>query len=107
MNEKKTFSDGSLKKSVKGSVEIIATTNSKGDIIPKRPDKLNIALNMNKKLTEEIEATFKSREKFNIDSMETVKLEDDIKGSILDDSDKDNTGSSFYADPVDALKEVS
>lgn len=107
LNEKKTFSDGSLKKSVKGSVEIIATTNSKGDIIPKRPDKLNIALNMNKKLTEEIEATFKSREKFNIDSMETVKLEDDIKGSILDDSDKDNTGSSFYADPVDALKEVS
>lgn len=105
--DKKNLSDSSLKKSFNGSSEIIATTNSKGDVVPKRPDKLNIVMNMNKKLTEEIEATFKSRENHNAESMETVKLEDDyLKDPIGDDSDKDNTGSPFYADPVDALKEV-
>ncbi|XP_063828896.1 protein sprint isoform X7 [Ostrinia nubilalis] len=107
LNEKKNLSDSSLMKSFNGSNELIATTNSKGDVVPKRPDKLNIALNMNKKLTEEIEATFKNRENYNTESMETIKLEDDcIKEPILDDSDKDNTGSPFYADPVDALKEA-
>ncbi|XP_075977177.1 src homology 2 domain-containing protein sprint isoform X7 [Anticarsia gemmatalis] len=108
LNEKKNLSDSSLKKSFKGSNEIIATTNSKGDTIPKRPDKLNISLNMNKKLTEEIEAVIKNRENYSIESMETVKLEDDcIKDSIGDDSEKDNAGSPFYADPVDALKEAA
>lgn len=108
LNEKKNLSDSSLKKSFNTSSEIIATTNSKGEIVPKRPDKLNIVMNMNKKLTEEIEATFKNRENYSTESMETIKLEDDcIKEPILDDSDKDNTGSPFYADPVDALKEVS
>ncbi|KAL0828890.1 hypothetical protein ABMA28_003795 [Loxostege sticticalis] len=107
LNEKKTLSDSSLKKSFNTSSEIIATTNSKGEIVPKRPDKLNIVMNMNKKLTEEIEATFKNRENYSTESMETIKLEDDcIKEPILDDSDKDNTGSPFYADPVDALKEA-
>lgn len=108
LNEKKNFSDGSLKKSFSGSNEIIATTNSKGEIIPKRPDKLNISMNMNKKLTEEIKTAFKNRENHNIESMETVKLEDDcIKDCNGDDSEKDNAGSPFYADPVDTLKEVS
>lgn len=108
LNEKKTLSDSSLKKSFKGSSEIIATTNSKGDIIPKRPDKLNISLNMNKKLTEEIEAVIKSRENYSTESMETMKLEDDcVLNSLGDESEKDNAGSPFYADPVDALKEVS
>lgn len=107
LNEKKTLSDGSLQKNFKGSNEIIATTNSKGEAIPKRPDKLNISLNMNKKITEEIEAALKNRENHNTESMETVKLEDDMKQSNLDESDKDNTGSPYYADPVDALKEVN
>ncbi|XP_026330820.1 protein sprint isoform X5 [Hyposmocoma kahamanoa] len=107
LNEKKNFSDGSLKKSFSGSNEIIATTNSKGEIIPKRPDKLNISMNMNKKLTEEIKTAFKNRENHNIESMETVKLEDDcIKDCNGDDSEKDNAGSPFYADPVDTLKEA-
>ncbi|XP_062529616.1 protein sprint isoform X19 [Bombyx mori] len=106
LNEKKTLSDGSLQKNFKGSNEIIATTNSKGEAIPKRPDKLNISLNMNKKFTEEIEAALKNRENHNTESMETVKLEDDMKQSNLDESDKDNTGSPYYADPVDALKEA-
>lgn len=106
LNEKKTLSDGSLQKNFKGSNEIIATTNSKGEAIPKRPDKLNISLNMNKKITEEIEAALKNRENHNTESMETVKLEDDMKQSNLDESDKDNTGSPYYADPVDALKEA-
>ncbi|CAK1582869.1 unnamed protein product [Parnassius mnemosyne] len=106
-SEKKNLSDSSLKKSFNGSSEIIATTNSKGEIVPKRPDKLNIALNMNKKLTEEIEAALKHRENYRIESMETVKLEDDCtEDAIADDSEKDNTGSPFYADPVDALKEA-
>lgn len=84
---------------------MIATTNSKGDVVPKRPDKLNIAMNMNKKLTEEIEATFRSRENFYTESMETVKVEDVMTNG--EESEKDNTGSPFYADPVDALKEVN
>ncbi|XP_049874840.1 protein sprint isoform X6 [Pectinophora gossypiella] len=108
LNEKKNLSDSSLKKSFNGSTEIIATTNSKGEIIPKRPDKLNIAMNMNKKLTEEIEASFKNREVHNnTESMETVKLEDCIKDPVDDDSEKDNAGSPFYADPVDAIKEAA
>lgn len=108
LNEKKTLSDGSLKKSFKGSNEIIATTNSKGEIIPKRPDRLNIAMNMNKKLTEEIEAVVKNRENYSIESMETIKIEDEsVLNSMGEDSEKDNAGSPFYADPVDALKEVS
>lgn len=108
LNEKRNFSDNSLNKSFGGSTEIIATTNSKGEIIPKRPDKLNISMNMNKKLTEEIEASFKNRENYNTESMETVKIEDDYtKDPIDDDSEKDNAGSPFYADPVDTLKEVS
>lgn len=106
LNEKRNLSDSSLKKSFKHSNEIIATTNSKGDVIPKRPDQLNISSNMNKRLTEEIEAVFKNRENVNIESMETVKIEDSIQEHFGDDSDKDNTGSPFYADPVDALKEV-
>ncbi|CAG4996643.1 unnamed protein product [Parnassius apollo] len=107
LSEKKNLSDSPLKKSFNGSTEIIATTNSKGEIVPKRPDKLNIALNMNKKLTEEIEAALKHRENYRIESMETIKLEDDCtKDAIADDSEKDNTGSPFYADPVDALKEA-
>ncbi|KAL4711162.1 hypothetical protein ACJJTC_009533, partial [Scirpophaga incertulas] len=107
LNDKKNRSENSLKKSLNGSNEIIATTNSKGDIVPKRPDKLNITMNMNKKLNEEIEATLKTRENYSIESMETVKLEDDcVKETIDEDSEKDNTGSPFYADPVDALKEA-
>ncbi|XP_063894636.1 protein sprint isoform X5 [Helicoverpa armigera] len=108
LNEKKTLSDSSLKKSFRGSNEIIATTNSKGDVIPKRPDKLNISMNMNKKLTEEIEAVIKIRENYSSESMETMKLEDDCAlNSIGDESEKDNAGSPFYADPVDALKEAA
>lgn len=108
LNEKKNLSDSSLKKSFSGSNEIIATTNSKGDIVPKRPDKLSITMNMNKKLTEEIEAAFKNRENHTAESMETVKLEDDcVKDFNGDESEKDNAGSPFYADPVDAIKEVS
>uniref|UniRef100_A0A2H1V532 SFRICE_000488 n=1 Tax=Spodoptera frugiperda TaxID=7108 RepID=A0A2H1V532_SPOFR len=108
LNEKKTLSDGSLKKSFKGSNEIIATTNSKGEIIPKRPDRLNIAMNMNKKLTEEIEAVVKNRENYSIESMETIKIEDEsVLNSMGEDSEKDNAGSPFYADPVDALKEAA
>ncbi|XP_045484735.1 protein sprint isoform X6 [Pieris rapae] len=102
--EKKNLSDNSLKKSFNGSNEIIATTNSKGDVIPKRPDKLNIALNMNKKLTEEIEAALKNKN-HTTESMETVKLEDDCTNG--DESEKDNAGSPFYADPVDTLKEAA
>ncbi|XP_068628111.1 protein sprint isoform X6 [Battus philenor] len=106
--EKKHLSDNSLKKSYNGSCEIIATTNSKGEIVPKRPDKLNIALNMNKKLTEEIEAALRNRENYRTESMETVKLEDDCtKDPVTEDSEKDNAGSPFYADPVDALKEAA
>ncbi|XP_047534039.1 protein sprint isoform X4 [Vanessa atalanta] len=105
LNEKRNLSDNSLKKSFNGSNEIIATTNSKGDVVAKRPDKLNIVMNMNKKLTEEIEATLKIRENHNIESMETVKMEDDyIK---RDDSEKEHAGSPFYADPVDAIKEAA
>ncbi|KAF9420775.1 hypothetical protein HW555_003123, partial [Spodoptera exigua] len=108
LNEKKTLSDGSLKKSFKGSNEIIATTNSKGDIVPKRPDRLNIAMNMNKKLTEEIEAAVKNRENYSIESMETIKIEDESgPNSMGEESEKDNAGSPFYADPVDALKEAA
>ncbi|XP_035437956.2 protein sprint isoform X2 [Spodoptera frugiperda] len=108
LNEKKTLLDGSLKKSFKGSNEIIATTNSKGEIIPKRPDRLNIAMNMNKKLTEEIEAVVKNRENYSIESMETIKIEDEsVLNSMGEDSEKDNAGSPFYADPVDALKEAA
>ncbi|XP_060804255.1 protein sprint isoform X2 [Amyelois transitella] len=110
LNDKKNFSDSSLKKSFNGSNEIIATTNSKGDVVPKRPDKLNIVINMNKKLTEEIEAALKNRDNENCsaESMETVKLEDDcVKAPIEDDSDKDNAGSPFYADPVDAINEAA
>ncbi|XP_072932845.1 protein sprint isoform X7 [Epargyreus clarus] len=107
-NEGKNLSDSSLKKSFNGSSEIIATTNSKGDIVPKRPDKLNIVMNMNKKLTEEIEAAFKNRENHTTESMETVKLEDDcVKDFNGDESEKDNAGSPFYADPVDAIKEAA
>ncbi|XP_045512355.1 protein sprint isoform X5 [Pieris brassicae] len=102
--EKKNLSDSSLKKSFNGSNEIIATTNSKGDVIPKRPDKLNIALNMNKKLTDEIEAALKNKN-HTTESMETVKLEDDFTN--VDGSEKDNAGSPFYADPVDTLKEAA
>ncbi|CAH2090290.1 unnamed protein product [Euphydryas editha] len=105
LNEKRNFSDNSLKKSFNGSNEIIATTNSKGEVVPKRPDKLNISMNMNKKLTEEIEAALKIRDKHNIESMETVKLEDDCVKH--EDSDKDHAGSPFYADPVDAIKEAA
>ncbi|XP_013172899.1 PREDICTED: protein sprint isoform X5 [Papilio xuthus] len=105
--EKKNLSDNSLKKSFNGSCEIIATTNSKGEIVAKRPDKLNITSNMNKKLNEEIEAALKSRENYRTESMETVKLEDDTKEPISEDTDKDNAGSPFYADPVDALKEAA
>lgn len=107
--EKKNFSDNSLKKSMSmsSSSELIATTNSKGEVVPKRPDKLNIAMNMNKKLTEEIEAAFKNKERITTESIETVKLEDDCKDLITDDTEKDNAGSPFYADPVDAIKEVS
>lgn len=104
LNEKRNFSDKSIKKSFNGSNEIIATTNSKGEVVAKRPDKLNIAMNMNKKLTEEIEAALKIRENHNIESMETVKLEDDC--GKCEDSDKEHAGSPFYADPVDAIKEV-
>ncbi|XP_045499646.1 protein sprint isoform X5 [Colias croceus] len=108
LNEKKNLSDNSLKKSFNGSSEIIATTNSKGDVVAKRPDKLNIVLNMNKKLTEEIEAALKNRENHNAESMETVKLEDDSsKDYNGEDSEKDNAGSPFYADPVDTLKEAA
>lgn len=108
LNDKKTLSDSSLKKSFKDSNEIIATTNSKGNVVPKRPDKLNISSNMNKKLTEEIEAVIKHRENYSCESMETMKLEDDcILTSMGEESEKDNAGSPFYADPVDALKEVS
>ncbi|XP_038212776.1 protein sprint isoform X2 [Zerene cesonia] len=108
LNEKKNLSDNSLKKSFNGSSEIIATTNSKGDVVAKRPDKLNIVLNMNKKLTEEIEAALKNRDNHNAESMETVKLEDDcLKDCNGEDSEKDNAGSPFYADPVDALKEAA
>lgn len=92
--------------SLNGTSEIIATTNSKGEVVAKRPDKLNIAMNMNKKLTEEIEAALKLRENHNnIESMETVKLEDDCTRG--EDSEKEHAGSPFYADPVDAIKEVS
>ncbi|CAG9583151.1 unnamed protein product [Danaus chrysippus] len=105
LNEKKNYSTNSLKKkSFNGSNEIIATTNSKGEVVAKRPDKLHIAMNMNKKLTEEIEAALKIRENHNIESMETVKLEDDTQD---DDSDKEHAGSPFYADPVDAIKEAA
>ncbi|XP_063385320.1 protein sprint isoform X7 [Cydia fagiglandana] len=108
LSEKRKLSETSLKNSFNGSNELIATTNSKGDIIPKRPDKLSISMNMNKKLTEEIEATFKNSENHNTESMETVKLEDDcVKQMNGDDSDKDNAGSPFYADPVDTLKEAA
>lgn len=108
LSEKRKLSETSLKNSFNSSNELIATTNSKGDVVAKRPDKLNISMNMNKKLTEEIEATFKNRENHNAESMETVKLEDDcVKEMNGDDSDKDNAGSPFYADPVDTLKEVS
>lgn len=111
LNEKKTyFSDSSLKKSFNSSNEIIATTNSKGDVVAKRPDKLSIAMNMNKKLTEEIEAAFKNRDNrdnYNTESMETVKLEDDCEENNGHGSENDNAGSPFYADPVDTLKEVS
>ncbi|XP_032518530.2 protein sprint isoform X4 [Danaus plexippus] len=105
LNEKKNYSTNSLKKkSFNGSNEIIATTNSKGEVVAKRPDKLHIVMNMNKKLTEEIEAALKIRENHNIESMETVKLEDDTQD---DDSDKEHAGSPFYADPVDAIKEAA
>ncbi|XP_063625447.1 protein sprint isoform X5 [Cydia splendana] len=108
LSEKRKLSETSLKNSFNGSNELIATTNSKGDIIPKRPDKLSISMNMNKKLTEEIEATFKNSENHNTESMETVKLEDDcVKQMNGGDSDKDNAGSPFYADPVDTLKEAA
>ncbi|XP_063364812.1 protein sprint isoform X7 [Cydia amplana] len=108
LSEKRKLSETSLKNSFNGSNELIATTNSKGDIIPKRPDKLSISMNMNKKLTEEIEATFKNSGNHNTESMETVKLEDDcVKQMNGDDSDKDNAGSPFYADPVDTLKEAA
>ncbi|XP_063538213.1 protein sprint isoform X5 [Cydia strobilella] len=108
LSEKRKLSETSLKNSFNGSNELIATTNSKGDIIPKRPDKLSISMNMNKKLTEEIEATFRNSENHNTESMETVKLEDDcVKQMNGDDSDKDNAGSPFYADPVDTLKEAA
>lgn len=108
LDEKKThFSDASFKKSLNSSNDIIATTNSKGEVVAKRPDKLNIAMNINKKLTEEIKAAFKSRENFNIESMETVKLEDDSVKDSGEGSENENAGSPFYADPVDALKEVS
>ncbi|XP_073946099.1 src homology 2 domain-containing protein sprint isoform X8 [Choristoneura fumiferana] len=108
LSEKRKLSETSLKNSFNGSNELIATTNSKGDVVAKRPDKLNISMNMNKKLTEEIEATFKNRENHNAESMETVKLEDDcIKEMNGNDSDKDNAGSPFYADPVDTLKEAA
>lgn len=107
LNDKKNMSDGSLKKTFSSSTDIIATTNSKGEIVPKRPDKLNIIRNMNKQLTDEIEATLLKKESNNIESMETVKLEDDSgKEDAVNDSEKDNTGSPYYADPVDALKEV-
>lgn len=106
--EKKNFSDLSLKKCFDDPSELIATTNSKGDVVPKRPDKLSIAMNMNKKLTDEIEAAFKNKDRINADSMETVKLEDDYcKELIANDAEKDNAGSPFYADPVDAITEVS
>ncbi|XP_050668792.1 protein sprint isoform X6 [Leptidea sinapis] len=108
LDEKKNLSNNSLKKSFNDSNEIIATTNSKGDVIPKRPDKLNITQNMNKKLTEEIEAALKNRENHNAESMETVKLEDEnSKDFTGEDSEKDHAGSPFYADPVDTLKEAS
>lgn len=106
LNEKKHFSDNSLKKSFNESSELIATTNSKGEVVPKRPDKLNIALNINKKLTEEIEAALKQRENNKTESMETVKLEESVK-DIEEDSEKEKAGSPFYADPVDALNDVS
>ncbi|XP_039756778.1 protein sprint isoform X5 [Pararge aegeria] len=106
LSEKQNLSDISLKKSFNGSNEIIATTNSKGEIVPKRPDKLNIVMNMNKKFTEEIEAALKLRESHsNIESMETVKLEDECTRGK--DSEKDHAGSPFYADPVDAIKEAA
>ncbi|CAK1543050.1 unnamed protein product [Leptosia nina] len=107
LNEKRNLSDNSLKKSFNGSNEIIATTNSKGDVIPKRPDKLNIVSNMNKKLTEEIEAALKNREHHTTESMETVKIEDECKDCNGEESEKDNAGSPFYADPVDTLKEAA
>lgn len=108
LNEKKNLSDSSLKKSFRGSNDIIATTNSKGDVVAKRPDKLNIPLNINKKITEEIEAVIKHRENYNTESMETIKLVDDCdKDCIEDESEKDNAGSPFYADPVDTLKEAA
>ncbi|XP_011555386.3 protein sprint isoform X7 [Plutella xylostella] len=109
INEKKNFSDSSLQKSLNSSTEIIATTNSKGDVVPKRPDKLNISVNMNKKLSEEIEAVFRNKENVNTESMETVKIEDDdcIKDPIDTDNEKDHAGSPFYADPVDTLKEAA
>lgn len=107
LNDKKNLSDSSLKKSFRRSNEIIATTNSKGDTVPRRPDNLNIQMNMNKKLTEEIEAVIKSKENYNTESMETIKLEDDgVKVSMEEEPEKDNAGSPFYADPVDTLKEV-
>ncbi|XP_041981720.1 protein sprint isoform X5 [Aricia agestis] len=106
LNDNKSHSDNSLKKSLNGSNEIIATTNSRGDVVPVRPDKLNIALNINKKLTEEIEAALKNREKHNTESMETVKMEDCLR-ETSEESEKDNAGSPFYADPVDALKEAA
>lgn len=107
LNDKKNLSDSSLKKSFRRSNEIIATTNSKGDTVPRRPDNLNIQMNMNKKLTEEIEAIIKSKENYNTESMETIKLEDDcVKVSMEEEPEKDNAGSPFYADPVDTLKEV-
>ncbi|XP_039756775.1 protein sprint isoform X2 [Pararge aegeria] len=86
--------------------DTLPTTNSKGEIVPKRPDKLNIVMNMNKKFTEEIEAALKLRESHsNIESMETVKLEDECTRGK--DSEKDHAGSPFYADPVDAIKEAA
>lgn len=111
LNNKKVMSDSLLKKSFNSSTDIIATTNSKGEIVPKRPDKLNISKNINKQLTEEIEAVLERKELFksscNVESMETVKLEDDSgKEEFFDESDKDKAGSPFYADPVDTLKEV-
>ncbi|GBP31776.1 Protein sprint [Eumeta japonica] len=107
LNDKKNLIENSLKKKFSSS-EIIATTNNKGDIIPKRPDKLLIIRNANKQLTDEIEATLlKSRENSNIESMETVKLEDDAKETVSEAPEKDNVGSPFYADPVDAIKEAA
>lgn len=117
--QQKLAHQNSLESAEKASM-IIATTNSKGEPVPKRPDKLNLMKNANEQMTNDTNERLKQTEfvgrtdeeierenhKKNISNDECLLLTSDFCNSTDDDLQTEKLNSPFYSDPVDAIKEV-